>query len=375
MKIDARTLAPAERVPQIEGFDRSQRQPLHAQLREHLRNHILKNFRDGDKFTPEPALIAELGVAQGTVRRALLDLVREGLLVRKVPLGTFVNKPEGGAAFVGVIVPHCQSPYIASLLDHIADECFHRSMRMIINHTHCGQRVHELLCSLNAKPLETKFLLLDNDPVASKELLRALSKQGFHVLTVDLPTSGQLSSHVGVDNAYGIFLGIRHLVELGHRRICLMINEPVNQNTRERVKAFNQFSFADNGVLLRAVNCHTHTGESGFDRAYEMMEKVWMSPERPTALFSVSHTGAQAALKWCNERGIKVPEELSIIAFDDVEENRFFHPSITAVAQPIAEIARESMRLLLEDQEPVKMVHLKPTLIVRASTAAPRAAV
>jgi DNA-binding LacI/PurR family transcriptional regulator len=357
-------------IPKLAEFDRSQRLPLHAQLREHLKSHILKNFNDGDKFTPEPALIRQLGVAQGTIRRALLDLAREGLLVRKVPLGTFVNKPEGGAPFVGVIVPYCNSPHIACLLDHISDECANRAMRLIVNHTHRGQRVHEMLASLNTKPLETKFLLLDNDPVASKELLRALCKQGFSVVTVDLPASNQFCSHVGVDNGVGVGLGIQHLMALGHRHICLLVNEPSNQNTRERIKAFHQISLTESGGLLRAINCHTHSGESSFDKAYGSMEKVWSGRGRPTAIFAVSHSGAHAALKWCSERGIKVPEDLSILCFDEVEENRYFHPPITAVAQPLAEIAREAMRLM-DTPERIETILLRPTLIVRASTACP----
>ena len=73
-------------------IDQNTEIPLHTQVRQSLRRLINQEFQDGQKFFTEPALIKHLGLSQSTIRRALTDLTQEGLLIRYVAKGSFVNK-------------------------------------------------------------------------------------------------------------------------------------------------------------------------------------------------------------------------------------------------------------------------------------------
>lgn len=343
--------------------------PLHALVREELRRLVDRHFAEGDKFYTEPYLIERLGVSQGTVRRALSDLGREGLLIRKVPLGTFVRKSAANALTVQIFMPQCESPFLMAILEQVARLCRERAFPIQAHHTNRGESIAEALQQLKPTPTGQCVLLLGETPRAARALYSALSKRGFRVVNVDtlMPRCGD--AYVGVDNEAGIRLGMNHLTRLGHRRIALLVNEPMEAgNTRARVNAFEAFVREAGLSEARVVRCGTRMGEDAALGVPARMERLMGLKPRPTAVFAVSDVGAWASLRWLNERGISVPEDVSVLGFDDDRASEFMSPPLSSLAQPIEMIAKRALNLLTETELRGQMEMLAPVLMERQST-------
>lgn len=343
-----------------------ERLPLHAKVRETIRTLIMTEFKDGDKFLSEVALIARLGVSLGTVRHAMVDLAREGLLERCVPQGTFVRKPDHEAWEVRVIMPQAESIFLNRLMSKLVSNGEDMQLDLRIHQTHRGETPAEIIRLLHGSPSRHRIILLGEVLKPSRSLYMALAKRGHRVVNVDnlLPGCGDV--YVGVDNDIGMKLGMRHLMELGHRRITLLENEPSSHgNTRARVQSFRQVAAATGLSHARVVACDDEPHEQVIRRA---VDRVLDAKVRPTALFAVSDLGAWVALKVLAERGIKVPGEVSVLGFDDDSASQYMHPALSTLAQPYDAISRRALELAAADETPSGMVMVPPSLVIREST-------
>ncbi len=348
--------------------DAVSRLPLHARVREQLRTLIGAQFEDGQKFFSEPVLVERFGIALGTLRQALGDLAREGLLVRRVPQGTFVRKTEAVPLTVRVIMPQSESIFLMGLLDQVVAACDTRKLRMRIHQTHRGEGVSDTLRQLDGSPAQQRVLLLGEPPRNARQLYLSLAKRGFRIVNVDTPLAGYSDAYVGVNNDVGMRLGMRHLMHLGHRRIVLLVNEPMTYgNTRLRVRSFRSVACEHGLRDARVVFCDPSSRGDAAIR--EGVGRSLASSCRPTALFAVSDWGAWVALKFLAARGLRVPADISVLGFDDDRASAFMQPSLSTLAQPIQAIAQRALACLIQPAAPTGLTTLlPPTLVVREST-------
>ncbi len=348
--------------------------PLHARVRESLRELALQNFADGEKFFSEPVLIRQLGVSQGTIRRALSDLADEGVLVRRVPQGTFVRKPAANKMQIVVFMPQWDSPFLMSILEKLSDQCRQRRLALMVHHTHRGDNIQEVLLQLHGSPATERILLLGETPRAARELCGALFKRGFRVVNVDTLLDGCGDAYVGVDNRLSVRLALDHLTGLGHQRIVLLVNEPYESgNVQVSVAAFKT-EVRERGLSeAQVVVCGTQFWEDAGEAAYAKMDVIMAEEPRPTAILAASDLGAWMVLKWLRAKAIPVPAAVSVLAFGDGPASSHMHPSLTAVAQPVAAITQQAFDLLTQEPTPRGQHLLAPTLVTRQSTGtAPR---
>jgi LacI family transcriptional regulator len=342
---------------------------LHAQLRRALRTVIERHFEDGQKFFTEAELGERLGTSQGTLRRALLDLTREGLLERRVAKGSFVRKRPVNeiTKTVGIFVPAFESPFWAGMLAEFSRICHGEGYRMQVFHTHSGGRLASAYKSIALPPAEMRVLLL-GDAIGAAELHRSLDAKGYRTVAVDVVIPGHPGPSVQVDNAAGMRMAVEHLVELGHKNIAMVVDQPLDEGSiQQRVDSFKS-QMKLRGIEPRVVDCGTKPGEDAFGRAMEAMPRIWNSKNRPSAICTSSDPGAWAVLKWCVGHGVKIPEELSVVGFDDDRPSLYTFPALTSVSQPVREIAEEAVRQLWSDSPFYQRLLLPPRLVVREST-------
>ncbi len=373
-------IATSENFPELDWLqevvlDQQRDTPLHAQLRNSLQRLIWDKFENNDRFYSETQLIAAFKISQGTVRRALSDLVTAGLLERRPARGTLVRKPVEAESFLNlaVFLPEWFSPNLSRTLQLLNVECLKRGISLQPFYTHKGEHLVKAYEQLKFRPKEGGVVLLSNSPQATDELSAALADKGYHFVVVDTLVRGTDRNFVGTCNETGIKIGLDHLTQLGHHRIVLLVNEPEeNENVRERVLAFENY-VADHAPQIEAQVYHSgaHLWDNSSTAAVKVMEEIWNAPRRPTAIFTISDYGAVAAITWLQKQGVKVPQDVSVLGSDGSEIGGIIHPGLTSVAQPFEKIAETIFEILGDRSIHGRQVFLSPHLIERESVSSP----
>lgn len=194
--------------------------------------------------------------------------------------------------------------------------------------------------------------------------VQALVKKGHRVVLMNHRRQGLPS--VGIDNAGGARLAVKHLVGLGHRRIaCLGGPSPI---ARERINGFT-------AALRRSGIKPTVVSDSGFERASaaETARRLLSSKHRPTGILVVSDWMAVGVLEAAASLGIDVPSQLSVVGFDDAIIAEVTSPALTTVHQPLETMGESAFKLfqnlLPRSSAAVAPLLLPTTLVVRKSTA------
>lgn len=177
---------------------------------------------------------------------------------------------------------------------------------------------------------------------------------------------------IGSTNWAGGYSAGRHLVDLGHRRIAAITGPEDQLSSTARVSGFRA-ALESAGVPLPAelVRESTFLYEDGLTAARELLRL----PSRPSAIFAGNDQQALGTYEAARELGIRIPEELSIVGYDDLRLARWVGPPLTTVRQPLQEMAKQATELVLRMREQALVgtmrVELATSLIERGSTAPP----
>ncbi|KMO72227.1 LacI family transcriptional regulator [Mycolicibacterium chubuense] len=173
---------------------------------------------------------------------------------------------------------------------------------------------------------------------------------------------------VSGDNAGGIALAVAHLVELGHRNIVHAAGPPNFSTTRSRAEAF-EVAATKAGVRHETVYAAALTIEAGFDVADQLLKKAGPIP---TALVAGNDLVALGLIRRLRAEGLRCPEEMSVVGFNDMPFAEDFWPPLTTVHMPLREIGAEAARLLLRGieagEQDAATLTLPVSLVVRGST-------
>lgn len=224
----------------------------------------------------------------------------------------------------------------------------------------------------------TKFLCAGQANLSLLESIQAKDARAVYLGQYQ-PLQGMAS--IVPDYASGTRQMLSHLIGLGHRRIAFSLG-PLGANAynileqRRTIEAV----LAEHSIPLPPD--YSFFGLLGPDGGVIAMDNIMRCAERPTALYCFNDSTAAGAISRAQQLGLRVPEDISITGFDDVPMAGSLHPALTTVHTPISEIGRTGVRELqamleLDEDEaskrpPVKIV-IPTSLVVRASTAAPRA--
>ncbi|GEL46186.1 transcriptional regulator [Cellulomonas hominis] len=179
---------------------------------------------------------------------------------------------------------------------------------------------------------------------------------------------------VGSNNWNGGLSGTRHLLALGHRRIAAISGPDDMLCSRARVDGFrsahDELGVPWDPALIRWGG---FDAESGYRHGLDLLR----GPDRPTAVFAGSDYQALGVLRAARELGLRVPEELSVVGYDDLPISQWLDPGLTTVHQPLREMASMATRMLLtlaaDGLPPSMQVELVTELVIRSSTAPPAA--
>jgi LacI family transcriptional regulator len=277
---------------------------------------------------------------------------------------------------LGVIVPDITNPFFSALVKGINQEVRTSGYQVILgNSDEDAQQEEALLAALTQR---TDGLIIA--PLVEGDLsLVGLEDSTMPVVLVDRDiTFATRFDRVLVDNLSGARQAVEHLAALGHRNIA-HIGGPIGSTPgRARHEGFLA-AMAEQGIpvqegLIRISDFREEGGR-------ESMADLWSQANRPTAVFVANNLMTIGALKFLHESGVRVPQDISIVGFDDVSLAGLLNPPLTVIRRPDIEQGARAARLILarleQENGPAmaepasERITLPVHLVVRGSTAAP----
>ncbi len=278
----------------------------------------------------------------------------------------------GESSMIGLIVPDVTNPYFAEIARSVEDACAELGYGLVLcnsdGRSERQRRAVEVLASNRVGGL-----VLVNVGMTDREtaLFKGLSTP-MVMLDRDLP--GSCADFIQVDNVLGGRQATAYLIGLGHRRIACLSGPSAISPSVERLKGYRE-AMEEAGLVVdpELVLGADFTPEGGFSCARRL---ITLGKSMPTALFACNDMMAFGAVTAFAEVGYRVPEDVSVVGFDDIRLASFFNPALTTVKQPREEMGRRAVEILVARmhktcQFPCRRISLEPELMIRRSACPP----
>lgn len=275
----------------------------------------------------------------------------------------------GVTKMLGLIVPDASNLFFAEIARKIEDIGFNHGYSVVLcNSDNDPTKQTSYVNTLIERKVDGVIIISSGD---TPDDLNRLVANRIPVVVADRDVSLQMGDVVLIDNEKGGYDATAHLVSLGHKRIACISGPNDLTPSRQRVDGYLR-CLKENGI--KADKGLIEMGRFDFLSGKQSMARLLALEERPSATFVANDMMAIGAMAAAYEAGIAVPEELSIIGFDDIGLASVSTPALTTMAQPIDGLAEEATRLLFarlkkQDQNGNQRVVLDARLIKRASTA------
>ena len=306
-------------------------------------------------------------VAAPTRRRVLQAVERLGY----EPNSTAKNLRTLKTGKLIVSVPDISNPFFSLILQGIEAAAQREGYSVLVGDTqHDEKREEGYAMMLRRKEADGLIFLGHRLPQEAATMIRAMKPRCAPIVNgcEFSPTLGIPSVHI--DNAKAAYEAMDHLYGLGHRRIGIVTGPLVSPLSRDRL----------DGATTRAKEqkAERHLlvvqGDFSIESGAAAAERLLTRGDPPTAIFCFNDEMAMGVIDTARRRKLRIPDDLSLVGFDDIRFARHTDPPLTTVAQPMRQIGEGTVRLLLEilqgngSPESVTLPH---TLVVRSSTAPP----
>ncbi len=301
------------------------------------------------------------GVSKATVSRVLNQksnvdpVTRERVLrVMKeqgyVPSITATGLAGGRSRLIGVLTPPITWPGVPEIMSGVAATLARSSYEMVLYGFTPEHDPSDVLDRILAMKLTSGLLAIL--PGGLTEHLIEFYREGLPMVTIDDQEEPNIMPWVGIDNCRGGYLATRHLLNLGYRRIA-HIHGPQNYRcARERYQGSCQ-ALCEAGITPdpRLLFQGSFELASGFACA----ETIFSMPpaERPDAIFVGNDQMAYGLLSTAEQYGVRIPEDIAVVGFDDIPISAHMNPPLTTVRQPFIEMGRRAIELLLSLIDPL----------------------
>jgi DNA-binding LacI/PurR family transcriptional regulator len=277
------------------------------------------------------------------------------------------------SSLLGVIARDIADPFHTQILRGINAVSQEREYRLFLGHVDYRPDVALTYGSMFERSHADGIIVI-GDIEGGDDALEIIAAQHRHVLGVTDRTARRQIPGVYADSGAGTQLALEHLWALGHRSI-ICVSDNRTHDGRYRIDVYERF-MRDHGVGA-AIEVHVTDQEPG--PAFELGRQIFADygPDRPTAVYATSDTTAIGLMQAAFQAGIRIPERVSLVGFDDIDMAPFTIPPLTTISQAGVEMGRIAAELLFDmvdharDRADVRDVLLTPKLVVRQSTAPP----
>lgn len=281
-----------------------------------------------------------------------------------VPNQFAASLKSGKSNTIALIIPSLSNPFFASIASEINAEIRNRGYITIIGDSDENSEIeNEELLQMQSRNIEGLVIAPSSQDYKN---IKRLHDQGLPVVCIDRYFEDLDIPYVSTDNYRGAYMATQHLLEHGHTRIACI--QGVEESTPNRLRIQG---YKDAMVNARVKDYSISGNDFSVQNGYKETKLLLQQKHRPTAIFALSNTIAMGSMKALKEEGLSIPDDMSIITFDDHPYLDYLATPLTCIAQPTREICRIAVKHLffMLDKKEVRsrQVLLTPELIYRKS--------
>ncbi len=269
---------------------------------------------------------------------------------------------------IGLVVGDIDNPFFAAAARGLSDVLESEGYTVLLsNADEDEEREQRAVRALRARRVDGLVVV----PTRGAGLAE-VAGSGLPLVQLDRAVRGLAADAVMVDNAAGSAAAVRHLLSRGHRRIGMVTDSPLISSSAERISGYRRALRAaglppDDGLLSIGGS----TQADGRRAARALLDH----PDRPTAVFTANNFMTHGTLLAARDLGLRIPDDVALVGFDDLDWTTLVDPPLTVVSQPVSELGRVAGERLMArirgDDSPPRRIRLRTQLIVRGSCGAP----
>lgn len=269
---------------------------------------------------------------------------------------------------IGVIITTSEEPYLAEIILAIESRCYEQGYSLLLCNTqNQPEKIQNYLDMLTAKRVDGILVICSEYTQDAKLLFNGIN---IPMVVMDWGKDDGKSDLIVDNGREGGYLATTHLIENGHKKIALITGALEKTIVKQRYEGFLQ-AMSEFGLEVRQewILNGNFEAEGGF----ECMKHLLSQADKPTAVFCFNDTMALGAISAVNAAGLQVPQDISVIGYDNIHASAFYPPPLTTIHQSKKRFGREALALLLqriqknEEAEAPKILEFHPELIVRQS--------
>ena len=351
--------------------------PLYKQLKQVIENRIKSGEKKtGELFSSEKEFCQEFSVSQITVRKAMFELVNEGVLYRIPGKGTFVAGPEQGSRGISKLKTDNIGFVISREHHPIFSNTFYSYVFAGVEEEARSHGYNLIYQVLDEKLMfdPSTFKLIEERKVdglilageMSHSFVSNLKAKDIPIVLLDHHIENSSLDSIVTDNTKGTADMIKYLADLGHRQIGFLGATLEHGSFMER---FEGYKAAMKKYRLEFNEDFVQTGLLW--NGYGIMEKMFRLQKLPTAIFACNDLMAIRAMAAIQDKGMKIPDEISIAGFDDIDMSQQIHPPLTTVRVEKEEMGKIGVRRLIQrmknSNKRAEKITVPTELVVRKS--------
>lgn len=351
--------------------------PLHLQLADILRERITSGvWQKGSAIPSEKALCAEFNVARGTLRHALRRLEEDGFLRREQGRGSFVQSHEHQPAAstqsrrVALLVPYVRDSTVLSIFVGFQDAAERLGWSVLFRQANNGLEEQRATITQLVEDGVSGIALYPADSDSATPLAQAIPN-AYPIVLIDRYLKGLEADYVASDHFGGALWAVQHLINHGHTRVGFVRWLSTSTSIEHRMLGYQQ--------ALRERQIEVDPSLTFHVENYPTVDVTALvaylsRPDRPTAVMAANDQIAIALYRAAVIAGMRVPRDLSIIGFDDLDISARLDPPLTTLAQPFRQIGETAVQLLqrrMTTGGPTQRITLASQLMERGSVSIP----
>ena len=308
------------------------------------------------------------------MRRKILDAAKK-LNYSPNMLGRMLKKSE--SMDIGVIIPTISNPFYPQMVLGIELEARQSGYNILLcNSFRDVSTEKKYIESLYQK--QVKGIIISSID-ENHMFLKEMQDDGVKIVVFDQDIEDLKCCKVGFDHVKGSMMAVEYLVKMGHRNIAFLTSPMTRKSRKDTLEGFklallkNNLVFKKENVIVSESEEELQSGTYEFENGKRLAVKFLELADRPTAIFAVNDMTAFGIIQELLNNNVRVPEDVSVVGFDNIEISSMINPPLTTVNQPSFETGRQACKMLLDsmgDREHSDVsIMLEPSLVIRKSVA------